>query len=142
MNEWNDAAKQRMAELGTLFHLTKGTCVTEDQKNEMRYLHELEHADDVRRFGDTLDWLTQRIYYHDPIGLVPFEIPQNEYDCEARMILRDLSIRGRNLKEVLEVIHEVFVIQFDLPSAGSIDRACYVDLAKELIERTSEWLGK
>ena len=143
MSEWNDAAKQRMAELGLIYQLTQGKGVTEDQKKEMRYLHEIEHADDLKRFGDTLDWLTQRIYFHDPIGLVPCEIPQNEYDCEARMILRDLAIRGRpGLTEVLEVVHEVFVIQFGLPSCGSTDRQCYIDIAKELVECTDDWCGK
>jgi len=141
--EWNDAAQKYMAELRFIFQASKGNGVTQEQRMEMVHLHGLEHRDDLRRFGGSLDWLTRLLYEHDPIDLVPCVVPKDEYDIEARMILRELAIRGTpSLKEITEVIHQIFVMEFDSPSAGTIDRPCYQAIAKELIDRTKEWQGK
>jgi hypothetical protein len=141
--EWNDAAKEHMAGLRLIFQTSKGNGVTQDQRMEMLHLHDLEHRDDLRRFGNALDWLTRLLYEHDPIDLVPCVVPKDEYDIEARMILRELAIRGTpGLKEITEVVHQIFVMEFDNPSAGTIDRPCYEAIAKELFDHTKDWQGK
>ncbi len=97
----------------------------------------------MRRFGDGLEWLTTILYFHDPIDLVPMEVPKDEYDVEARMILRELSARGDpNLKEITEVTHQIFGMMFDDHCAGQIDRPCYELIARELVLQKEKWKGK
>lgn len=142
-SKWNNAAKERLAGLRLIFQASKGNGVTQEERLEMVHLHNLEHQDDLQRFGGLLDWLIRLIYEHDPIELVPCVIPKDEYDIEARMILRELAIRGTpGLEEITEVVHQIFVMEFDDHSAGTIDRSCYAAIAKELLDRTKEWQGK
>lgn len=137
--KWNDSAKKRLDELREIFLLNKGVGISLSQKDEMVYLHALEHAHDVARFGNLLSWLTLLLYQYDPIDLVPCHIPLNEYDIEARMILKELAIREQpGLKEIIEVVHQVFVIEFDEHSAGTIDRSCYEAIGKELLARIKQ----
>ena len=141
--EWNDDAKKRMAELQFVFQTSKGNGVTQNEREEMLHLHDLENIDDLNRFGNTLHWLTKLLYEKDPIELVPCAIPLEEYDIEARMILRELAIRGTpSLDEIVGVVHQIFVMQFEIASAGTVDRPCYTEIAKELFARTEEWKGK
>jgi hypothetical protein len=141
--EWNEKAKERLANLRLIFQSSNGNGVSQEQKNEMIQLHELEHLDDLKRFGNLLDWLIRLLYKHDPIDLVPCVIPKDEYDVEARMILRELAIRENpNLKEITEIVHQIFAMEFDEHSAGTIDRPCYEIIAKELINHIEEWKNK
>lgn len=141
--EWNNAAKEHLAQLRFIFQTSQGNGITYEQRTEMLALHNLEHRDDLRRFGNSLDWLIRLLYEQDPIELVPCVVPKDEYDIEARMILRELAIRGTpTLKEITEVVHQIFVMEFDEHSSGTIDRPCYQTIAKELLARTEEWQGK
>lgn len=140
--KWDESAKYRKAELSYQYMATKGN-VPEDIKNELMILYELENEDDLKRFGEGLKWCTKLIYENDPIGLVPLNVPEEEYDCEARLILRELSIRGNpTLKEINEVVHEIFVLQFTFDSAGQNDRICYQNISKELYENKNFWQNK
>ena len=140
--QWDDYAKQRKADLSFRYQFAKGN-VSEDVKSELMRLYELEDADDKRRFGDGLNWCTKLLYDNDPIGLVPQQVPNEEYDCEARMILRELAIRNNpNLKEINEVVHEIFVIQFTFDSTGPSDRSCYQDISKRLFNNKHFWQNK
>lgn len=141
--EWNEIDKERLANLRLIFQLNKGNGVSQEHRMEMMQLHKIEHLDDLNRFGNLLDWLIRLLYKHDPIDLVPCVIPKDEYDIEARMILRELEIRENpDLKEITEVVHQIFAMEFDDHSAGTIDRPCYESIAKELINRIEEWKNK
>lgn len=141
-NEWNDKLKLRQAELKAIYQSSGGR-VSEKIKQELLELYELEDADDLRRFGNGLNWLSEIIYEYDPIELIPTNIPKHEYDCEARLILRELSLRGEpNFKEIWEVVYEVFVLQFGLDSTGPIDRTCYEEISRKLAENKNYWLGR
>lgn len=139
---WSKEIEYRLAQLRSLYLELDGK-VSKEIKDEMIKLHEWEHEEDLRRFGNTLGHITRRLYFHDPIELVQCQIPQEEYDIEARMILRELAIRGRpDLKEITDVVYQIFLMQFGPTSVGTIDRPCYDLIAKELLEITDEWCGK
>lgn len=139
-DEWNDAARKRLAELQFIFQ--RISC-TQDELKEMTHLNKLEKTDDLNRFGYTLQWLTQFIYEKDPIELVPCGMPHDEYDIEARKILKELAIRGTtSLDEIVGIVHQIFVKQFGTEEAGTINRLCYTEIAKELLARTEEWKDK
>lgn len=140
--EWNDKLKLRQAELKNVFQASNGK-VSEKIKQELLELYELENADDLRRFGNGLNWLCEVIYKYDPIDLVPTNIPKNEYDCEARLILRELSLRGNpNFKEIWQVVHDIFALQFGIDSTGQIDRTCYEEISRALAENKNYWFEK
>lgn len=136
---WNKAAKEKLDSLKIKFISSNGKDITEDESKLMLHLHGLENIDDLNRFGNNLQWLTRLIYEHDPIELAPSGIPLDEYDVEARMILRELSTKNNpTLKEIIEMIYLIFTMQFTEKCSGNIDNNCYSEIAKELIKKYPE----
>lgn len=139
---WNDENKKRKALLGMEYQASNGN-VSQEVKDELMALYEIENADDIRRFGDGLAWCTKLLYDHDPIDLKPQNIPQEEYDCEARMIFRELAIRDNpNLEEIREIVHEIFSMQFTFEVAGPADRSCYIKISLDLNKNRDLWKNK
>lgn len=141
--EWNNEAQARKEELHKLFRETNGRGVSENDRKEMAALCKLHSADDQRRFGDMVPVVTSMLYAIDPISLVPCEVPKDEYDIEARMILREISpLVNPTVEEIANIARNIFVSQFDEASAGASDRECYTQIAKALLLRQAEWQGK
>ena len=139
---WNEENKQRKALLAMQFQAANGN-VTQKVKDELMSLYEIENEDDIRRFGEGLAWCTRILYDNDPIDLKPQNIPLEEYDCEARMILRELAIRENpTLEEIREIIHEIFSMQFTFEVTGPADRSCYISISQELNKNKNYWKNK
>jgi hypothetical protein len=139
---WNEENKQRKASLAIQFQAANGN-VPQEVKDELMRLYEIENEDDIRRFGIGLDWCTKILYDNDPIDLKPQNIPSEEYDCEARMILRELAIREKpTLEEIREIVHEIFSMQFTFKVAGPADRSCYTNISQELNKNINYWKNK
>jgi hypothetical protein len=133
MLEWNNKLKNRLKELRQLFYLKT---IKEEEKKELMCLYELEHIDYIKRFGELIDWMTKLLYDNDPMNLIQFGIPLQEYDIEAKMILNELSLLNKkNLKEIIEIVYEVFLIEFGKEAAGNIDNECYTKIAKEIVKK-------
>jgi hypothetical protein len=56
--------------------------------------------------------IEQILVRHDPIGLIKMGAPQDEYDSEAQMIC-ERTTKHFSREKIHQIIHEVFVHQFD-----------------------------
>lgn len=138
--EWNAEAKQRLLELRNNLRI-KGQKPTKEEREELTALHNLEYQDDEKRFGKNIDVLSEILYKHDPIGLVPCEVPKDEYELEARMILREMDNKKEaNIREITKIVYDVFDKMFNHSTTGRItdctgpiDRACYEQIAVDFI---------
>lgn len=65
-----------------------------------------------KKYGGKLEAVGDLLYRFDPIGLVPFGVPADEYDGEAEAILERLP-DCRSTDDVQTMVHRVFVERFD-----------------------------
>ena len=65
---------------------------------------------------------------YDPIGIAP-DLPKDEYDPEAAMIIARVD-EANSPEQLAEIMHQVFVHQFDDEMAGPVSR--YLDVAYKL----------
>jgi hypothetical protein len=142
------AKRARLEELRAIFRANRGVGITNEQKNEMVAIHKEEKADDDRRFTEEgIKWLTQELYFHDLIGLVVSEVPQDEYEIEARMILRELAEMAEaegmpDAPKIAYLVHEVFAFQFLPVETPPLEDKRYLAIAKSLLGQKDMWYGK
>lgn len=68
------------------------------------------------------------LFKHDPIG-INFETNTDEYDPEAGTVISRLPL-ANNEVDVLDILHQEFVVWFGVDTAGDRDR--YVGIANDI----------
>jgi hypothetical protein len=69
---------------------------------------------------------------HDPQGLIRIGAPPDEYEFEASMVFEAMANHNDliSVDRLMDILHSVFVIQFDAVMAGSRDD--YRAMAEEI----------
>lgn len=69
--------------------------------------------------------VSEILYYYDPVDLAKFRVPEDEYEIEARVIIKRLK-DVTDLRSLRLIVYEVFVYYFDedmiLPSSDKYYR--------------------
>lgn len=134
------AKQERLAYLRTQFRIRPyGNNLSDPERKELSTLSLLEKEEDRQHFGpDTFDWMVELLYRHDPIRLAACECPKDEYDNEARTILKALEeFNGTpNLGQILQIVYDTFAEAFNAHendnTAGKIGDIPYLLASQEI----------
>lgn len=141
LSDWDTQTKRRLQELRSKFRLNYGKNCTAEECEELMLLHQKEKNYFQKRFGSLLIWLIDVLYQNDPANLSFADISQNEYDIEAKIILEELTSRKcQTLKEIIELVYDVFLEQFGEDQIGLIDSQCFENISKQIFSKKHEWL--
>ena len=137
--------QERFAELKQRFRTRPyGSKLSDEERKELQQFHQIEKMEDRLQFGEDFDWMSAALYKHDPIRLVPCEVPKDEYESEGRMILRRLAKMDHpTVEKIQHMVWEVFDQQFSISAdvagkqhyhseAGNATDPVYEAIAKEM----------
>lgn len=128
---------QRLAELRKkLLEANKNKSRLSDAEwDELRALSREDRQKDIERFQNAYYWLTELLYRHDPMYLKNESLPRDEYEGEARLLLRKLAEISHTptVLEIRKHLFEVFDQQFS-GHAGRIDDEPYIRAAQEIAD--------
>jgi hypothetical protein len=141
----NKQQQEKFAELKQRFRTRPyGSQLSDEERKELQQFHQIEKMEDRLQFGSDYDWMVETLYKHDPIRLVPCEVPKDEYENEGSMILRRLAdLKPRTIETIQQMVWEVFDKQFSISAdaggkthyhseAGKPTDAVYEAIAKEM----------
>ena len=81
-----------------------------------------KNKDKLKTINETV---SEILYYYDPVGLAKLRVPEDEYETQARMIIKRLK-DVTDLRSLRWIVYEVFVYYFDedmiLPSSDKYYR--------------------
>lgn len=126
----------RLTELRKLARVNHGRDMNESDRKELAVLSRREIADDKALFGDRLANMTALLFRHDPIKLVPCEVPEDEYELEARKVLHRLdAMSDPTVDEIRDMVYEIFLFYFSAHCVKKYDREnVYQNIALEIHE--------
>lgn len=143
ISDWDAQTKLRLQELRCKFRLNHGKNCTQEELEEIMILHQKENNYFNKRFGPLLEWLNNILYQNDPANLNFANLPKNEYDIEAKIILEELTTRKcQTFKEILELVYDIFLEQFGEDQVGLIDSRCFENISKQIFEQKRVWIEK
>lgn len=112
-----------------------------EEGEELAKLSQLAAQEDIARFGGGVEWLTKALYRYDFVSLVACGVPKDEYEFEARHILKKLAEGGGgDSLMVAKLVREEFALQFGNVLTDDLNR--YMGLADELLANKQYWQGK
>lgn len=87
--------------------------LTKEARQELRRLVLKKKEEEIAYFGEIYYWLTDVFYKYDLVGLKGCDVPEDEYESEARLFLKSLEeSKPENVESMTKLIKEIFEAQF------------------------------
>ena len=104
----------RLADLREKFRKAvqqKENTMSLEERDELKTLCQKEKKGEIARFGKDYDWLLELLHRHDLAEIK--DVPLDEYDGEARIMLRWLfSVEEPSHRQITDKLAETFAVMF------------------------------